>query len=123
VLEGNNGGMETVVGSLRPAQRCSTFAVTQQESVEFTVLSEQKEQSPRKLPWKPHSIGSFCTAVMQFPLSASAGLEQRVKSDRIWGTALSPARPHSSGLDTILCSLIANSACVLLAFRGLQSFM
>lgn len=47
---------------------------------------------------------------MQFPLSASAGFEQRVKSERIWGMALFPGLPHSSGLETMTCSLMAKSA-------------
>jgi hypothetical protein len=47
---------------------------------------------------------------MHFPLNASAGFEQRVKSDRICGTALFPALPQSSGLETMTCSLMAKSA-------------
>lgn len=47
---------------------------------------------------------------MQLLLSAFPGLEQRVKSERIWGTALSPGWPHSSGLETMTCSLMAKSA-------------
>lgn len=92
---GKTGGIETVVGSLRPEHRASTLALTQQESVELTVLSPQNMQSPCKLPWYPHSLGSFCTAAMQPPLSASDGLEQRAKSDLISAMALFPAVPHS----------------------------
>jgi hypothetical protein len=51
VLDGNRGGIETVVGRSTPTQRCSTFAVTQQESVEFAVLAPQNMHSPRRLPW------------------------------------------------------------------------
>lgn len=46
VLDGKSGGIETVVGSLSPAQRCSTLELTQHESVEFTVLSLQNEHNP-----------------------------------------------------------------------------
>lgn len=49
VLVGKSGGMETVVGRLTLTHRCSTFAVTQQEFVEFRVLSAQYAQSPRRL--------------------------------------------------------------------------
>jgi hypothetical protein len=83
VLEGNSGGIDTVVGRLTPTHRLFTFALTQHELVELTVLSAQYEQSPCRLPWYPHSEGSLLTALMQLPLSASAGLEQRVKSARI----------------------------------------
>ena len=48
LLVGNRGGIETVVGSSTPTQRDSTFALTQQELVEFTVLSAQYEHSPCK---------------------------------------------------------------------------
>ena len=41
--------MEIVVGSLTPWQRVSTLALTQQESVEFAVLPEQKRHSPSTL--------------------------------------------------------------------------
>jgi hypothetical protein len=51
VLDGNSGGIETVVGRLTPTQRLLTFALTQQEFVELIVLSAQKEQSPRRLSW------------------------------------------------------------------------
>ena len=51
VLDGNRGGIETVVGRSTFAQRLSTFAVTQHESVELMVLSAQNMQSPRRLPW------------------------------------------------------------------------
>lgn len=50
VLDGKSGGIETVVGRSTLAHRCSTFAVTQQELVEFKVLSAQYEQSPLRLP-------------------------------------------------------------------------
>jgi hypothetical protein len=83
VLDGKTGGIDTVVGSSTPSQRASTFAVTQHESVEFTVLSLQKAQSPWRLSWYPHSSASLRTASMQRPLSASVGFEQRAKSDRI----------------------------------------
>ena len=112
VLEGNTGGIETVVGRSTPTQRDSTFALTQQESVELTVLEPQKRHNPWRLPWYPHSSGSFLVASMQLLLSELAGLEQRAKSERISGTALLPGVPHRSGLDTITCSLIAKSACV-----------
>jgi hypothetical protein len=49
VLLGNSGGIDTVVGSLTPWQRCSTFELTQHELVELVVLSAQKEHSPIKL--------------------------------------------------------------------------
>lgn len=49
VVDGNSGGIDTVVGSLTFAQRLSTFAVTQQESVELIVLSAQNEHRPRRL--------------------------------------------------------------------------
>lgn len=49
VLDGKTGGMEIVVGSLTPWQRVSTLALTQQESVEFAVLPEQKRHSPSTL--------------------------------------------------------------------------
>lgn len=49
VLVGKSGGIETVVGRLTLAHRCSTFAVTQQEFVELRVLSAQYAQSPRRL--------------------------------------------------------------------------
>jgi hypothetical protein len=111
VLDGNTGGIDTVVGRSTPTQRDSTLALTQHESVELTVASEQKAHSPCRLLWYPHSLGSFFTASMQLPLSASVGFEQRAKSERIWGTALLPGVPHSSGLDTMTCSLIAKSAC------------
>jgi hypothetical protein len=110
VLEGNTGGIETVVGRSTPTQRASTFALTQQESVELTVLVEQKRHSPCKLPWYPHSLGSFSVASMQLLLSELAGFEQRAKSERISGTALLPGVPHRSGLDTMTCSLMAKSA-------------
>lgn len=80
---GKTGGMETVVGRWTFWQRDSTLALTQQVSVELVVLFAQKRQSPGRLFWKPHSVGSFFTASMQLLLSASAGLEQRVKSERI----------------------------------------
>ena len=112
VLEGNTGGIETVVGRSTPTQRDSTFALTQQESVELTVLEPQKRHNPWRLPWYPHSSGSLLVASMQLLLSELAGLEQRAKSERISGTALLPGVPHRSGLDTITCSLIAKSACV-----------
>jgi hypothetical protein len=51
VLDGNSGGIDTVVGRLTFAQRFSTLDVTQQESVELTVLSAQNMHSPRRLPW------------------------------------------------------------------------
>lgn len=38
VLDGKRGGIETVVGSVTPWQRDSTFEVTQHESVELTLL-------------------------------------------------------------------------------------
>lgn len=50
VLDGNTGGIETVVGRSTPTQRDSTLALTQHESVELTVLSAQKEHKPCKLP-------------------------------------------------------------------------
>lgn len=46
VLEGNRGGIDTVVGSLTPEQRDSTRELTQQELVEFTRLSAQNEHKP-----------------------------------------------------------------------------
>jgi hypothetical protein len=46
VLDGNTGGIDTVVGRSTPTQRDSTFALTQHESVEFAVLSEQNVHSP-----------------------------------------------------------------------------
>lgn len=110
VLEGNTGGIETVVGRSIPTQRDSTFALTQQESVELTVLVEQKRQSPCRLPLYPHSLGSFSVASIQLLLRELAGLEQRAKSERISGTALLPGVPHRSGLDTMTCSLMAKSA-------------
>jgi hypothetical protein len=51
VLEGKTGGIDTVVGRFTPWQRDCTFAVTQHESVELTVLSAQNEHSPCRLPW------------------------------------------------------------------------
>ena len=51
VLDGKSGGIETVVGRLTPVQRLFTFALTQHELVELTVLSAQYEQSPCRLPW------------------------------------------------------------------------
>jgi hypothetical protein len=83
VLDGNTGGIDTVVGRLTPTQRDSTLALTQQESVEFEVLSEQKAHRPWRLLWYPHSSASFFTASMQVPLRASVGFEQRAKSERI----------------------------------------
>lgn len=118
---GNTGGMETVVGRSTPMQRLSTFELTQHELVEFTELSAQYEHSPCKLPEKPHSLASFCTALIQLPLSASAGFEHRVKSERISGMALRPGVPHRSGRDTIDCSLIAKSACDGLALTQTSS--
>lgn len=50
VLEGNTGGIETVVGRSTPTQRDSTLALTQHESVELTVLPAQNEHKPCKLP-------------------------------------------------------------------------
>lgn len=47
---GNTGGIDTVVGRFTPWQRDSTFAATQQESVELTVLSPQNAQRPCRLP-------------------------------------------------------------------------
>jgi hypothetical protein len=47
---------------------------------------------------------------MQLPLSASPGLEQRAKSERISAMALFPGLPQRSGLDTMVCSLMAKSA-------------
>lgn len=49
VLLGKSGGIDTVVGSSTPWQRCSTFEFTQHELVELVVLSAQKEQSPIRL--------------------------------------------------------------------------
>lgn len=118
VLVGNNGGIETVVGSVTPSQRFSTLELIQHELVEFTVLSLQYEHNPCRLFWNPHSVGSFFTALMQLPLKASAGFEQRVKSARIWGTALLPGFPQRAGLETILCSLMAKSACSWSAFAS-----
>ena len=115
VPEGNRGGIDTVVGSSTPAQRDSTRELTQHELVELTRLSAQKEQRPCRLDSKPHSSGSFCTASMQLPLSELAGSEQRVKSARIWEFALLPGVPQSSGVDMTICSLVANSACTVLA--------
>lgn len=46
VLEGKTGGIDTVVGRFTPTHRVLTFALTQQESVEFVVLSAQKAHSP-----------------------------------------------------------------------------
>jgi len=83
VLDGKSGGMETVVGRVTPTHRASTLALTQHVSVELAVLPAQKPQSPWRLPWYPHSSGSFFTASMHVVLSASAGLEQRAKSERI----------------------------------------
>jgi hypothetical protein len=51
VLEGNSGGMDTVVGRLTPTQRLLALALMQHELVELTVLSAQYEQSPRRLLW------------------------------------------------------------------------
>lgn len=110
VLVGKTGGMEMVVGRSTFWQRASTLALTQHVSVELVVLPAQNKHSPSRLFWKPHSVGSFFTASMQVVLRASAGLEQRAKSERIWGTALLPGVPQSSGLDIITCSLMANSA-------------
>lgn len=41
VLLGNSGGIDTVVGSSTPTQRCSTLEFIQHELVELTVLSAQ----------------------------------------------------------------------------------
>lgn len=49
LLVGNSGGIDTVVGSITPTHRDSTFELTQHELVELTVLSAQYEQSPCKL--------------------------------------------------------------------------
>jgi hypothetical protein len=49
VLDGNNGGIDVVVGRWMPWQRCSTLALTQHESVALGELEAQKEQRPCKL--------------------------------------------------------------------------
>lgn len=41
LLVGNSGGIDTVGGNSTPTQRASTFALTQHELVELTVLSAQ----------------------------------------------------------------------------------
>lgn len=83
VLDGKTGGIDTVVGRSTPWQRASTLELTQQESVELAVLSEQNRHRPSRLPRYPHSAGSFATASMQLLLRESEGFEQRVKSERI----------------------------------------
>jgi hypothetical protein len=51
VLDGNSGGIDTVLGRSTLVQRLFAFAVTQHESVELMVLLSQNMQSPRRLPW------------------------------------------------------------------------
>jgi hypothetical protein len=45
VLEGNSGGMDTVVGRLTPTQRLLALALMQHELVELTVLSARTESA------------------------------------------------------------------------------
>lgn len=51
VLEGNKGAIDVVVGRCTSAQRDSTLALTQHESVELGELEPQNEQRPCRLDW------------------------------------------------------------------------
>lgn len=62
------GGIVVVVGSFTPTQRASTSELTQHESVEFCPLVAQNAQRPGRFDEKPHSLGSFSTAGVHFPL-------------------------------------------------------
>jgi hypothetical protein len=112
VDDGVSAPIELVIGRSTLSQRVSVPDEIQHESVEFGELREQYEHKLGRLSAKPQLLGSFSTPPMHCPLfKASAGSAHVVKSARIWAIALSPVVPHTSWVDAICSSLVANSAC------------
>ena len=112
VDDGVRAPIDVVMGSSTLSHRVSVLEVIQHESVEFGELLAQYEHRLGRLSAKPQLLGSFDTPWMQVPLfKASAGSAHVVKSARIWAIALSPVVPHTSSVEAICSSLVANSAC------------
>lgn len=104
-----------VIGNLTPVHRVSVLEYRQHESVALGEVAEQYEQRLGRLPAKPQLSGSFCTPRIHPPERESAGSAQLVKSARICVMALRLVEPHRSGVEAICSSLVAYSACIMLA--------
>ena len=81
--EGNSGGKDVVDGRTTPGHLLVTLDPSQHESVALGELAEQYAHRPCRFDEYPQLLGSFCSPVIQPPLSELLGSAQLVKSARI----------------------------------------